>query len=414
MEAIWQMDRMRLYMLRRDHPDWTLQQLADHLKYSLSWVKKWLRRFRAVAQPTLAMFEGQSRAPKRQPRQIVDRVRQAILSLRDELSELYRRVAGPKPILYHLNEDSTLKAQGVYLPRSTGPIYRVLKEGGRIRERVRVHHPIERPEPMQHWEMDFGQLSDHIEFLSVVDRGTSILVNTQALAHYNAETALFAVARLLLLNGLPQKLRFDNDTRFVGNWRTDGYPSALMRFLLCLGVEPDRVEPGKPQHKPFVERSIRTLKYESLWHEHPKDWREAADILENYSFFYNHERANQSLACGNRPPYEAFPGLPSLDQLPDQVDPDAWLAHFHGQFFKRKVSQNGSISIGRHRYYLDYKLAGETVGAMLNQRIRAFQMLHKGQILRECEIQGLVGETMDFQSYLKHMLVEARTEAADS
>jgi len=50
---------------------------------------------------------------------------------------------------------------------------------------------------------------------------------------------------------------------------------------------------------------------------------------------------------------------------------------------------------------------------MLNQRIRAFQMLHKGQTLGECEIQGLVGEKMDFQSYLKHMLVEAGTEAAD-
>jgi len=40
MEAIWQIDSMRLYMLRRDHPDWTLQQLNEHLKYSLSWVKK--------------------------------------------------------------------------------------------------------------------------------------------------------------------------------------------------------------------------------------------------------------------------------------------------------------------------------------------------------------------------------------
>jgi len=37
-----------------------------------------------------------------------------------------------------------------------------------------------------------------------------------------------------------------------------------MRFLLCLGVEPDRVEPGKPYHKPFAERSVRTLKHEWL------------------------------------------------------------------------------------------------------------------------------------------------------
>jgi len=55
-------------------------------------------------------------------------------------------------------------------------------------------------------------------------------------------------------------LRFDNDPRFVGNWRTDGYPSVLMRFLLSVSVEPDLVEPGKPQHKPFAERSVLTLK----------------------------------------------------------------------------------------------------------------------------------------------------------
>ena len=80
---------------------------------------------------------------------------------------------------------------------------------------------------MQHWEMDFGQVSDALEFLSVVDRGTSILVETQTQTHYNAETALLAVASLLLRLGRPRQLRFDNDARFVRNWLTDGYPSPV-------------------------------------------------------------------------------------------------------------------------------------------------------------------------------------------
>ena len=94
--------------------------------------------------------------------------------------------------------------------------------------------------------MDFGQLGDQVEFMSVVDRGTSILISTAATTHYTAETALLGVAQVLLSVGLPEKLRFDNDTRFVGNWLADGFPSPLMRFLRCLGVEPDLVEPGKP------------------------------------------------------------------------------------------------------------------------------------------------------------------------
>jgi hypothetical protein len=69
---------------------------------------------------------------------------------------------------------------------------------------VHDHHPIERPEPMRHWEMGFGQLSDVVEFLSVIDRGTSILVDTQTQPHFNAETALMAVARFVVAVGLPQ------------------------------------------------------------------------------------------------------------------------------------------------------------------------------------------------------------------
>jgi hypothetical protein len=44
----------------------------------------------------------------------------------------------------------------------------------------------------------------------------------------------------------------------------------------------------------------------------PEDWLAAAGILDVYRDFYNHDRANQSLACGNRPPYEGFPNLPVL------------------------------------------------------------------------------------------------------
>ncbi len=32
MESEWELDRMRLYQLRREHPDWTLQQLATLLE----------------------------------------------------------------------------------------------------------------------------------------------------------------------------------------------------------------------------------------------------------------------------------------------------------------------------------------------------------------------------------------------
>lgn len=412
MEHEWELDRIRLYQLRRDHPNWTLKQLANAVGRCLSWVKKWLKRFREVDQPSLDMFKSQSRAPHTRPREVVDVVRDAVLALRDELPEKYGRVVGPKTILYHLHHDPLLQKLGVYLPRSTRTIWLILKAAGRIPKRVRHHHPIDRPEPMSHWEMDFGQVGQQFEFLTVIDRGTSILIDTPTNEHFNAESALLMVAQILLLMGVPDKLRFDNDTRFVGSWLTDGYPSPLMKFLVCVGSEPDLVEPGKPYLKPFAERSVRTLKHEFLWNHRPADWREAAEKLQDFRHFYNHERANQSLACDNRPPYEAFPELPARPKIPDSIDPDAWATYYHRRIFKRRVNRNGYVSIGKHDYYIDYKLARQEIGAMLNAETGVFHILHGSTRVRDLEMQDLVKETMPFQAYLQHMLTEARTTVA--
>ena len=105
MESIWEMDRIQLYQLKQENPEWTQKKLADTLGRSVSWVKKWLRRFRAARQITLETFQSQSRAPHSRPRQIVSAVRDAILDLRDQLHEKYGRVVGPRTIRYHLHKD---------------------------------------------------------------------------------------------------------------------------------------------------------------------------------------------------------------------------------------------------------------------------------------------------------------------
>lgn len=105
MEAEWELDRFQLCQLRGAHPDWTLTQLAMVLGRSLSWVRKWLKFFREAGQPSPEMFKSRSRVPQQRPFQIVPLVRDAILSLRDELKARYVRVVGAKPILYHLHRD---------------------------------------------------------------------------------------------------------------------------------------------------------------------------------------------------------------------------------------------------------------------------------------------------------------------
>jgi len=54
-----------------------------------------------------------------------------------------------------LHRDEALKEGGQRLPKSTRTIHRILQENGRIAFRLpTVTEPIERPSPMQHWQLD--------------------------------------------------------------------------------------------------------------------------------------------------------------------------------------------------------------------------------------------------------------------
>ncbi len=58
------------------------------------------------------------------------------------------------------------------------------------------------------------------------------------------------VAQFLREHGRPHMLTFDNDPRFVGSPSGRDFPSALVRFLLCVGVEPNVIPPHRPEPPP--------------------------------------------------------------------------------------------------------------------------------------------------------------------
>lgn len=264
-ESQWIFDRMRLYRLWQAHPDWSLRQFGRILGYDKGWVRKWLSRFKSTSEQSFRMFLSESRAPKTCPHRTSDEVRQVIGDLREELSEKYHRSAGGRMILYELLKRDDLEAEGYIVPQSASTITRILKELGYIRPKPkRVRQLLDLPPPMEEWEIDFAEIRlDHdtiLEFFLVVDRGTSRVVYLEGSEGYHAETALEAIARLFTLHGLPKRLRFDRDTRFVASWTSDSYPSALVRFLWALGVTPIICPPRRPDLKPVVERTVKTLK----------------------------------------------------------------------------------------------------------------------------------------------------------
>lgn len=128
-------------------------------------------------------------------------------------------------ILSYLNRDETLKERKLRLPKSTRTVHRLLRENGRIASRLpTITEPLERPAPMQHWQLDFkdassvpadphGKKQHVVETLNIIDKGTSVLVAHHVRADFTAETALAAVAETFAEHGLPTSITLDRDTR---------------------------------------------------------------------------------------------------------------------------------------------------------------------------------------------------------
>ena len=422
MEEQWVIDRARLRELLRQQPEWSTKRYAEAVGRCRKWVQKWRGRLQAAEAEDHLVLHSQSRARKTPPEPYHPDVIERVLDLRDNPPEAVPRVLGTPTILYYLQRDEDLQARGLRLPRSTSTIWKILDANQRIYRSTRIaHQPFERPKPMDTWEIDFTDVStakashDHkqqhqVEAFAVVDRGSSILVDLQTSDDYHAQSAIVAMASTLIQHGLPRCIVLDRDPRFVGSWSADDFPSAFMRFLLNLGIVLDVCPPQRADLKPFVERYFRTLKGECIRVIQPENVLQAKEVFDAHRYTYNHYRPHQSKVCGNRPPYEAFPQLPSLPTIPHTIDPEHWLLSYHNRLFKRRVNSTGRVQIDKDRYYIGRDLAGRYIVCKLDAHRRAFEAMLNNTIIKTIPIKGLHGEPLEFGLYLELMLQEAEAE----
>jgi len=416
-ESQWTHDRIELYKLHKKNPSWSQKKLAANLGYSESWVKKWLKRAKQVTVKTLEVFTSQSRTPKNPARKVTDRVRDVILTLRQKLPEKYGRVVGAYPILYHLRADGYFKGRELEnLPRSTSTIWQVLKDAGYIPEKVKTHIALEPSAPMDEWEFDFGMVTiaedAKFEIAPIIDRGTSILIKISAKkGTYQADSTLEMLIDVFREHGYPRRFRFDRDSRLIGSVGMDDFPSALMRFAWCIEMEPVVCPPRRPDLKPYIERSIRTIKYEKLYLNKPATEEEIIACANEFQTFYNYERAHQGFTCQNQPPMVAHPDLPALKSLPQRVNPDRWVDEYHMEVFKRHVSSNGAIQVDNHVYHVGKEHALKVATLYLNAMTRSFQISVGGVQLPSQPIKGLHHRIMDFDEYAEIMIEEAQAIA---
>ena len=422
MEAQWVAKRAALRWLARHHPDWTQGQLASFLDCSPSFVKKWLHRFRDADPDDMQVLFSRSRARHTPPPPPDLRVVQRIIEIRTSPPENLQRTPGPRAILYYLHRDADLAAAGLTPPRSTRTIWKILRQLGYILDPPeRKHRPSEPREPLQEVQMDFkdastvpadpeGKQKHVVEVLNFVDAGTSILLSAQAHDDFHAETALEAVIAFLRAYGLPAMLTFDRDPRWVGSSSGRDFPSALRRFLLCLGIEPSICPPQRPDKNAFVERYHRSYNQECLQIHRPSTLQEVREVTERFLLHYNHERPHQGRSCQNQPPRVAFPTLPVLPPLPEKVDPDRWLQSLHEQAFARRVSSDGCVDVDLEPYDIKQALAGTSVLLFVNAPQKVFEVWHEGSFIKQVPIKGLHGQELPFDRYVTLIKQEARSE----
>ena len=255
-------DRSLLLSLWLQHPDWSNPTLAQATGRSVAWVKKWKARFRAAPHPEEEVW-GRSQLPAPRARFSAAVVAQ-VLQIRDEPPEHLHRTPGPKAILYYLARTASL--EGEQLPRSTRTIWKILCTADRIARRPRgEHQSSERPDPLVELQLDFKDVvqidplvsakqAHAVEVFDAVDVGTSLWLMGEPSASSTAETVFGPLITLLQRIGLPERVRFDRDPRWLGGTGMHDFPAPFLRFWYALGVQPVVNPPHRPDLNAFVER----------------------------------------------------------------------------------------------------------------------------------------------------------------
>src|SRR5215468_12526442 len=116
--------------------------------------------------------------------------------------------------------------------------------------------------------------------MNFIDEGTSYWWDAVVRTDFNAETVIETLFEVFGRTGLPCSLRFDRDPRFVGAAQGCDFPSAMVRMLHVVGVQPLISPPRRPDKNPFVERLNKNYGLECLAVHQPDSQGRVKEVTE--------------------------------------------------------------------------------------------------------------------------------------
>jgi len=295
-----------------------------------------------------------SRRPKRLARQVSAGIQTAILELKRE-----------KPTWGAAKIQEVLRRQHpeMELPvRST--IHDLLDRYGLVKKRAkrrRYHaYPTLREQdihaPNQLWCADFkGQFrmgnAKYCYPLTVSDFYSRYLLGCEAMESTESDSARQCFEWIFREYGLPTRIRTDNGTPFSS--RSVQGLSCLSVWWMRLGIQVERIEPGKPQQNGRHERMHRTLK-EEIPPRSAKNLLAQQEQLDRFREEFNERRPHEALKmkCPADVHQQSLKRYPEKLAEPVYSNPD----------LVRVVHSSGTVSFNRKNVFLSRALIDQPVG----------------------------------------------------
>jgi putative transposase len=335
-----------------DHRDglYSTSELCARYGISRKTGYKWLNRFEELGRQGLV---DQSRAPRHCPHRIGDAIAELLCSARRKHPDW-----GPGKLLDFLAP----RHPGVAWP-AVSTVGDLLARRGLVqkRRRRRSHqHPGVVPptthEPNDLWTTDFkGQFKTRDGIycypLTIADQHSRFLLTCHGLPSTSGDGVRPIFERSFRTYGLPNAIRTDNGVPFA----TTGIHglSKLNVWWMRLGIQHQRIHPGRPQQNGAHERMHKTLKRGAI--RPPRSNATAQQrAFNHFRAEYNTERPHDYLG-GQTPAscYHTSP-RPFPSRLPAQEYP--------GHFVVKKITTGGTFRFQHRLLFIASSLTNHHIG----------------------------------------------------
>jgi putative transposase len=330
--------------------EWSFAELCRRYGVSRQTGYKWLSRYECDGVEGL---RDQSRAPRHHPNEVVPEVAEAVLEMRRQHPHW-----GPQKLRVRLQREAS---EVVWPAAST--IGEMLKRAGLSVGRKHRRKATPSQSPLGHataanqvWSADFKgwfRCADgsRCDPLTVSDGYSRFLLRCQGLAGMDERQVQGVMEATFREYGLPAAIRTDNGEPFASVGLAG--LSRLSVWWLKLGIQPERIRPGKPQQNGRHERMHRSLK-QATAQPPAASLRAQQKAFDRFRQEYNWQRPHQALAM--KTPAELY--VPSSRGYPSRLlEPN-----YSGECDVRHVGPCGTMTWCRQKIFVGKVLAGEAIG----------------------------------------------------